>query len=173
MRIHSAYLTESQVKAAVSLAGATITGLSRHGSRKRGNAFELKLSGNSPYRQNGGEYPAASWDQWGIVLSALWDQDAGMTCAAYSDRDMFDRATGSRFRALRPEDAHRRHRWRNVAPYSSECDCGAVQRWGPGLYTPPQLRLSPAETQAHRRAEATELEWWQRQRERALGRVPS
>ena len=129
MRIHSDTLDMSALMHAAETARVLMTTNDRHGSKKRDHAYEVKLSGDSPFRQNGGSDFAATWDQWGIFLNALWEADPDMTCGGYKDRKTFDYATGGRFRHLTFENSHRRHRWQPTYAYEAYCECGAVWRW--------------------------------------------
>jgi hypothetical protein len=192
VRIHSAYLSADDMWTAAAVACAGVTRLTEHGSKKRGHAFELQLSGNSPYRQRGGEHFAASWGQWRIALNHLWTRDVEMTCSAYANLQMFNYATGHRFTELTYGQAHRRHRWQNVAPYVAECTgCGAIHRWDwryaalgqPGPVAEAarlddvaqadyevMRAMRAAESEVARQTEAEMLSWWAGQRERALAR---
>lgn len=139
MRIHSDTLTVADLSMASRLAVVTFTTLDRKGSRKRDHAFEVKLSGDSPFRQNGGTEYAATWDQWGIFLAYLYSRDPDMIAAAYnksirpelqSSKGIFEYATGNRFDDLTVQQSHRRHRWQPGALLcTSFCACGATQRW--------------------------------------------
>jgi len=148
MRLHTDTIELHQVHQAAHVARADIT-ISVHGSRKRDHAFDVKLTGESRRRPNGGssnsEY-AATWDQWGVFLAHLFAIDPRMTCWAYRDgRDFFTK-TAARFGASAvsnngedlgfvalgwPEDAHGDHTFRYAGtPYEQRCTkCSAVQRW--------------------------------------------
>ena len=108
MRIHTSALSTEDLHNAARLARVNFTTLNYHGSRKRNRAFEVKLTGDSPYRQNGGDYPAATWDQWGIFLNALFRSDPDMTCSGYKDAEAFHYATCNRFHDLTFQNSHRR-----------------------------------------------------------------
>ena len=145
MRIHSNTLTSQDVYNAARVARATVETLSEHGSRSRARAFEVKLSGESRRRPNGGNYGAdrdvfaATWDQWGVFLQILFDADPDLTIPrAYADRDEYVYRTDARFTKIGggwadywPADAHGDHTFRYAGiPYTQACTkCSAVQRW--------------------------------------------
>jgi hypothetical protein len=136
MRIHGNSITRTQLGEAAALAGVTFVRRHWHESRSRDHAFEVILSGNSPYRCMGGdrdEY-AASWDQWGIFLNKIFDLDPSITIPrVYADAALFHKITGDRFRTLRLADAHRRHRWQAPGNCTASCACGAFRCWGWGI----------------------------------------
>lgn len=129
MRIHSDKLTVTDLVNAAHKANVTFTRNTTHGSKKRKLAYDVILSGNSPFRQNGGNAKAATWDQWGIFLSELYKVDEDMVNTSYPDIDTFHYATAHRFHYLTVENQHIRHKWENVGPYHSMCECGAEQYW--------------------------------------------
>lgn len=103
MRIHTNVNQHEDIYAAARQAGVTLVRCSEHGSRSHARAFDVLLSGDSPYRLNTGGYgshhdeQAASWDQWGIFLGALFDNDPKMKCWAYADASDFHVKTNWRF----------------------------------------------------------------------------
>lgn len=111
MRIHcSKDITDSEIYKAARFARVDIVteGKLERGSRSHDHAFEIKLEGESRRRPNGGSSGkgyasgyAATWDQWGVFLSVLFDLDPRMSCWAYTDRDEFHRQTEDRFRTVR------------------------------------------------------------------------
>lgn len=148
MRIHSNTLTSQDVFAAAYEARATVEVLTEHGSRSRDHAFEVKLTGESRRRPNGGNYGAerdlyaATWDQWGVFLGILFDRDQSVTIpTAYVDAKTFDARTSYRFNPdgndradgsnFWPADAHGDHTFRYAGiPFTQACTkCSAVQRW--------------------------------------------
>ncbi|MEU7814109.1 hypothetical protein [Pseudonocardia sp. NPDC049154] len=79
---------------------------------------------------------AATWDEWGIFLAEVFRRDPGATIpTAYRSADYFHWATADRFRELRVEDQHIRHRWdgygRSItgAFQVRDCKCGARMRF--------------------------------------------
>lgn len=122
MRIHSDILTEADIRAAVP-STAYIGKLTVHGSRKRAHGYEVNLGGSG---KTGGQWgqtdgKAATWDEWGMFLAALYKIDPDITMAAYVDHADFDYATGSRFDTLTPAEQHYQHKWVYVGPYEFEC----------------------------------------------------
>ena len=137
MRFHvSKSVTIADVREAGRKAGAHFDTLTEHGSRKSGHAFEVKLLGSSNRRPNGGAYGAgndyaATWDQWGVFIGALYDLDPSMSSYAYDDAEDFHAKTGDRFRDGWPTDAHGDHtfRYEGVSGEQKCRKCSAVQRW--------------------------------------------
>lgn len=124
MRIHTNELLWRDIRTAATTAGVTLLRDSEHKSRTHKRAFDVILSGNSPYRVHQGqnrrpdeEYfgdeKAASWDQWGIFLSLLFEADADLKTPYYASREEFHWRTSARFDRWDPEETqeHRQHRW--------------------------------------------------------------
>lgn len=148
MRIHSDSLTIDDLNDAMREARAYYAegGFSTHGSRSRRRAFNVLLRGDSKRRPNGGnsgaadEY-AATWDQWGVFLSVLFESDPEMTCLNYKDADDFHMKTNDRFNPdgndraegseYWPNDAHGDHRfeWEGVAREQKCKKCSAKVCW--------------------------------------------
>ncbi len=62
----------------------------RTGSRKRDHGFIVYLEGSSPRRsQHDREAFAATWDEWGMWLAALYDRDPEMIAGQYGSREDF------------------------------------------------------------------------------------
>lgn len=105
MRIHVDLIDASLIRGAASAAGATIETLTQHRSQSRRRAFEVKLTGNSARRPNGGSYGAgddyaATWDQWGVFLGLLFGVDPVMFTTYDKSADAFSYHTGGRFDGL-------------------------------------------------------------------------
>lgn len=118
-----------------------------HGSRIRARAYEVQLRGTSPRRPNGGGYGpldtasgehAATWDEWGMFLAAVFAADPTATVPrVYDSAEHFHWATGARFRTLTADRQHRTgHRWEFTGEavtglYTvSRCrGCDALTRW--------------------------------------------
>lgn len=140
MRFHTDTLTRDDVIRAARKAGATIETLSSHGSRSRDHAFEVKLTGNSNRRPNGGSYGAgddyaATWDQWGVFIGQLFNLDPDMTTIYYHDAGAFDAVTLGRFDILPDEPVpfslSHDHSWAVASPGIQECrKCGAQHNYG-------------------------------------------
>lgn len=105
--------------------------LTEHGSRTRGEAIELKLEGTSNRKVNAGtsrnvdrfDLPnAATWDEWGVVLQAVFDADPNALAGSakypvYDGREDYERQTQGRFVTAHdgvyrlPHDTHQNHVW--------------------------------------------------------------
>jgi len=145
VKIHSDQLKLEHFRMAARAAGVTIVELIEQGSRSRKRAFKFQLSGSSPYRSQFGNHggQAATWDEWGMFLNALFlvDPDAHCGKNSYLSADHFHWVTGDRFRTLIPPYQHPRHKWTLGHTFNddhrqrqSECEyCEAVQRWLVGL----------------------------------------
>jgi len=138
MRIHcSNNVTSSTISTAVRAVGAWTETLTEHGSRKRDHAFELKLTGTSNRRPNGGNRGAgddyaATWDQWGAVIAAIFAADPEATMTYYPSAAAFDAFTRYRFDGgILPDDAHGDHTFRHdPASGLHKCTkCSAAQDW--------------------------------------------
>lgn len=114
--------------------------VSEYGSRSRKGALELRLRGNSGRHPNSGRWGAdsgeyaATWDEWGIVLAAVFDADPEAICGTakrpvYAGADDYHWQTGERFAAgTMPEDTHVNHLWNWRATGEQECrKCTAVR----------------------------------------------
>jgi hypothetical protein len=95
MRLHSDILTAADLHAATP--DEVIASVSNHGSRKRARAFEVSLEGlgdRHTRKKNSGQYGAgyefaASWDDWGIWLAALYEIDPNLNATYYTSREDF------------------------------------------------------------------------------------
>lgn len=122
MRIHSNYLTMSDITQATKDLPGVDAYVHQHGSRTHANAFEVRLTGNG-YPRNTGTHGAdfyeigATWDEWGTFLARLFNLDANALCGTvkypiYKDGYDFHRKTMDRFESLDlPGDTHKRHTW--------------------------------------------------------------
>lgn len=135
MRLHT-NLTEGDIRAAGRLAGVGFERLTVHGSRKRDRAFDVILTGGSIHANHwtrSGEYRAATWDQWGVFLGALYRQDAAMV-SAYQSADHFLWSTNGRYSGafFVPCLLHKwQHEYDRYAAHGHQtcAKCGAVRRW--------------------------------------------
>jgi hypothetical protein len=129
MRIHGNDITDATLAHAAASHGMTsVTVLFEpHGSRSRARAYEVQLRGTSPRRPNSGGYGpldtdsglhAATWDEWGMFLAAVFAADPSVTIPRlYDDAVHFHWATANRFRTLTADQQHRTgHRWEYVGP---------------------------------------------------------
>ena len=135
MRMHTDTLTLDDLRDAARLARVEME-FTTHGSRKRKRAFDVKLTGESRRRPNGGNIGAgtgyaATWDQWGVFLGHLFECDPSMVTPYYENAGDFHYRTAYRFEDEWPADAHGDHRFEYVGvPYSQSCKkCSAVTRW--------------------------------------------
>lgn len=141
MRIHT-YLCQGVIEAAALDAGVSFERLTLHGSKSRAHAFDVLLSGNgvtggqwgNSGTNGAGPYKAATWDEWGIFIAAVFAADPTASMTYYDDAADFHYQTDDRFRDLTPAGQHIRHRWswlRSITGESfDECQCGAVRRRG-------------------------------------------
>lgn len=122
MRIHLSLDPDTALKAirnAADQARVTIPDTPTfHGSRTHAGAVTVNLSGSSARRARMGRAPyrAATWDEWGMFLSALFDADPTARTGDYDSQKHFNWATGGRFDmrkfpVLTPQDTHRQHRF--------------------------------------------------------------
>lgn len=132
MRIHTDKIELRHIHAAMSEAQVSPIRLTLHGSRSRDHAFDVKLTGLSNRRCNGDtdEY-AATWDQWGVFLGALYQMDPDMKVPYYDSRDHFNYVTDYRFDTEEERQeialAHDHH-WEFVAPRTFQCaNCDALR----------------------------------------------
>ena len=143
MRLHSDIITVEDIETAATSAGAAVHAATPHGSRARARAFEVFLTGHG---KMGGQYggtdaPTASWDEWGMVVAALFELDPWMIVGSpgrpiYGDIDAFHEVTANRYVDLRPADACHWHRWdptgrtwttSGIEAYGMTCrKCGAT-----------------------------------------------
>jgi hypothetical protein len=154
MRLHTDTITADHLTDAARTAGVGLT-YSRHGSRTRHHAWEITLTGSSPYPRNPGgpgvpdgydpTERAATWDQWGIFLAHLFRQDPNATTRDYLSGEHYRWATGNRYDTLTPTEQHKRHKWATTGDsvtgtyFVQECGCGAILR---------RLHATPANARA-------------------------
>lgn len=141
MRLHTDIITKQDITAAARKAGpnVAVANLSEHGSRSRGRAFEVNLSGSGRY---GGQWDTrtektAEWDEWGNVLGLLYEQDPRLIVGSpgrptYANTEHFHWSTGDRYRVTRMVC---RHKWDHAgignhrAYTAHQCrKCGAYRR---------------------------------------------
>ena len=119
MRIHT-NLTRDQVTAVLPT-GVTLHVFNEHGSRSHPRAFEVQLTSDngrtSRWTNSGthgaGYVKAASWDEWGIFLGALFrlDQEARIP-QIYEDASDFEYRTNYRYtKDFTVADQHAYHKW--------------------------------------------------------------
>lgn len=134
MRIHTDRLTEMDFRSFADDAGVRIELISKHGSRKRKAAFEIHLGGSSSRNAMGKDFKAATWDEWGLFISAIYVHDLNAIAGDYENAEHFHWATAGRFENnVMPADTHQRHEWNcysltNVARYFECSKCDAEMR---------------------------------------------
>jgi hypothetical protein len=139
MIIHTS-AAEADLCTAARIARVTFDRFVERGSRTHARAFNVTLTGESRRMPNGGrsggyQYGAdndhaATWDQWGVFLAAIFDADPNAKMTYYKDADDFHWQTDDRFKGGWPADAHGDHAWEYAAPYTQACKrCSAVKRW--------------------------------------------
>lgn len=152
MRIHlNADLSVSDLAKAAAPAEIAET-VTTHQSRRAHHAVDVYLSGSSGRRARMGraDYRAATWDEWGVFLSAVFTLDPTAQTGDYHSPEHFHWATGYRFRTPHlPENTHRQHRFtRDTAATGTyevlTCDtCDAIMRRPLG-HTPAERRANLA-----------------------------
>lgn len=149
MRIHT-NASETIVRRAAIKAGVELR-MTVHKSRTHDHGFEVSLRGASRRRPNfyngDGSY-AATWDQWGVFLAAIFDADVLTRCGSgkrptYADAEDFHRKTFGRFITdarvypdaglvlTTPTDMHGDHTFKFAGvPYVQKCTkCSAQYTW--------------------------------------------
>jgi hypothetical protein len=139
MKIHTDALSSLDLYRATDAAGmhgVHIDGLTRHGSWSRDHAYNVTLRGNSTRRPNPGaggrsyyddnEY-AATWDEWGMFIEALFQADPNAIIGQYRSHALFRAATRNRFDWLTARDACPDHRWEYQIGFQTCKRCNAEQ----------------------------------------------
>lgn len=115
MKLHTDTITGADIVRAAREAGVTVESQAQVGSRSHDHGFLIYLSGSSRRMSNGRDHYAATWDEWGAFMAALYRTDPGAMWGSkaygYKDAEDFHRQTCERFRDGMPEDAHRQHKW--------------------------------------------------------------
>lgn len=103
MKIHSDTLTLQDIRSAVPegcyLAafyhkGDEWTSIGQEGSRSRERGFVVRLSGSSKSTMQRLPDKAATWDEWGIFIAAIFAHDPDAICGWYSSlQDFIDKTT--------------------------------------------------------------------------------
>jgi hypothetical protein len=139
MKIHSDTLTHADIADATRAAGMTgvyTANEFERGSRSRDHGFEVTLRGTSGRRPNPGtggrdydpDERAATWDEWGMFIHALFERDPEAIVGMYASQSAFDAFTCGRFSHLTADHQHRNHRWSfDFVDRRLACKCGAVQ----------------------------------------------
>lgn len=129
MRIHSNTLTVANFGKALQASGLRadgvyIDGITCHGSRKRAGAFEIVVRatdgtdrhGKRRTWPNGGSHgaatgrgKAATYDEWGYLIAALYAIDPDAICGPYSGAENFHAVTSDRYEIKRRNTAFGHH----------------------------------------------------------------
>jgi hypothetical protein len=139
MKIHTSLTRDQVLQAVRSTPDVFVHYLTEHGSQSADRAFNIVLSGSSPRRGQAtigdGDYHAATWDQWGVVLGKIYAADPRARIAGvYRDAADFHWQTSDRFLPCNARSLIMclQHRWAPVpGGYAAACThpCGAVKRW--------------------------------------------
>lgn len=118
MWIHSDKITPIAIHRATASHGmsgvhAQVDAIAR--SRSHGTKYSVSLTGNSNHRPGfakgyGDDY-AATWDEWGMFIEALFQVDPAARIGIYPDHETFREVTFLRFDALTPLFSHKMHKW--------------------------------------------------------------
>ncbi len=129
MKVYSNIITRATVGTAVNESPATFQNthslegwfepIREFTPRGGGNGFEFFLSGSSPYRaQHDREEFAATWDEWGIVIDALYFVDPNARIGHYKNRaDFFAQTQDALESNARYESVGGRKRTGMTAPW--------------------------------------------------------
>ena len=137
MKIHSSVLTAQDIHAATraaNMTGVNVFDLDTRGSRSRARSFLVKLSGTSNHRIAMGGAQAATWDEWGMFINALFLTDPDAKVGQYPTFEAFRESTCARFDDLTADDQHKNHTWEPVeGQRRNRCtneECEAEFIWG-------------------------------------------
>jgi hypothetical protein len=138
MKIHTS-ATREQVAEAMRTAMVQPDRFEEKGSRSHVRAFDVTLTGGSNRRPNNGDYNpnsyAATWDQWGVFIAAIFAIDPDSKMTYYANAADFHWQTDWRFgdgQFVRwPSDAHGDHKFEFTGTVGQqECSkCSAIKRW--------------------------------------------
>lgn len=97
-----------------------VADITEHGSRVRRRSFEVLLSGDSSRNVQNHDYKAATWDQWGEFLAALFDADETVTIPKlYESKDHFHWVTSGRYALAGSFEYCRQHSWQNQGTHAN------------------------------------------------------
>jgi len=115
MDLHTDNILSGDLYAAAREAGVTIESAGLHGSRSHDHKWSIYLSGSSNRYSNGRDHKAATWDEWGVFMAALYRVEAaarwGTKSFGYADAWDFHQKTQDRFSHGAPQDMHTQHKW--------------------------------------------------------------
>src|SRR6478609_335430 len=144
MKIHTDLITAGNLIDATRAAGMRAVDIeyTSHGSRQRARSFNVKLTGSSTRRPNPGTRPgghyelegqyAATWDEWGMFIQALYEIDPEAIIGQYPNKAVFEQVTRERFVSLTAPYQHGGggHKWIVRTPGVQECKfCEASFSW--------------------------------------------
>lgn len=131
MRIHSNTLTSLDIyRAADALPGVYVQ-VETRGSRSHSGAFEVRLEGTSSRLTMDKQGQAATWDEWGVFIAAIYEVDpvavfGSVKTPNYRDSAHFHAVTRYRFDAdALPSDTHQQHKWDYVGGVNQCTKCSA------------------------------------------------
>lgn len=131
MRIHSNALTSLDIYRATNALPGVYAEVTPKGSRTHVGAFEIRLTGTSTRRTMDGQDQAATWDEWGVFIAAIYEVDPAAVFGSvkspnYRDSNHFHAVTRYRFDAdALPEDTHQQHNWRFNGAVNECTKCSA------------------------------------------------
>lgn len=148
MKLHTCAIEAEDLHNAARTAGVTFDVLTEHGSRSQRRAWTVKLYGSSGrlpgFGRGDREHDAASFDEWGLFLAALYLVDPLMRAGHYESAEHFHWCYDDRYVLLTYAEQHRQHKWSAGYPDASglfseaECigtkgpsnpGCHMIQRW--------------------------------------------
>ena len=116
MKLHSDILTEQDIRDCVPAGcylaghyakdGVTWASIHVEGSRSRARGFTVRLSGSHKSTMQSLPDKAATWDEWGIFIDALFQRDPDAKIGWYGSRDNFINVTTdeyNRCKTYRPD----------------------------------------------------------------------
>ena len=99
MKIHSNILTQQDIRDCVpdgcylaghyARNGVDWASIHEEGSRSHARGFTVRLSGSSKSVMQSLPDRAATWDEWGIFLAAIYERDPDALCGWYKTHDDF------------------------------------------------------------------------------------
>lgn len=151
MRIHTSLTMQEVDDLARSIPQVSVAWIGKHGSRKRDHAVEIRLHGSSSHQTQSNDGNAATWDEWGAFISAVFERDQTAIVGEYWSPEFFRWTTNARFGGWHfdsmsladqryvatgiPEDTHPQHHFQFTGETAGgsinvyECSkCSAVLR---------------------------------------------
>lgn len=139
MKIHSDILSPAQIHRATTAAGmrGVDAEVTSHGSRSRRASFNVSLTGTSNRWTNSGQSGAgaehaATWDEWGMFIQALYEIDPQALIGQYGTYETFALCTFGRFESLVNAYSCADHKFVSRGDHVTECKwCGARFDYAP------------------------------------------